>query len=374
MSASRDAWATPRGARGGAGARDLARGSWQCPVCGRGEWWCRVSTDGAVAWCRNVADGSFATTQNAGGAEYLHRLTGESRARAVVAARSAPAAGVAPLAPVDLDAMHRWLLAVHLRLPAWARAIVRDTRGLTDDEIAEEGYGYLPREGRARIARALLDRFGLDAMRLPGMRIATDASTGATHPTLGGAVGLVVPCRTLVDGDGEPRVVALKVRSLDPSTPREHRFTYVSSARHGGSGAIVSPHYPMRALALRAAGHRDVMLVESEIAATVCTAITDRPAVAVAGAAGAPRFAVAVARAWPAEVVRVCLDRDESPATRARIAAHARDAIAALLAAGVDARLLTVPPPAKGPDDHLRARHRPRTLTIAPTPETPHAR
>lgn len=355
---------------GGAGGDFLVRGPWPCGICGRGQWWCRVTRDGSTAWCRNVSVGAVATTRNAYGDEYLHRLTGERRACAAVAARSAPVNAVEPLAPPELHAMHSYLLGAHLRLPDWARAIVRDRRRLTDEEIEAEGYGYMPREGRARVARALAERFGEDlAMRLPGVYRHTDAASGRSWLTLGGAVGLVVPVRTLIEGDDAPRVVALKVRSLDADAPKECRFTYVSSNRRGGCAALALPHYPARALDLRAQGHREVILVESEIAATVVTCVTGRPAVAVAGAAGAPRFAVQVARAWPADVVRVCLDNDPKPSTRAVVAGHARDALEALAAAGFDGRLLTFPAPAKGPDEHVCALHRPRPT--APTGNVP---
>ncbi len=364
---SASGWSAAASRSGGAGGDGFARGPWPCAVCGRGQWWCRVTRDGAFAWCRNVSVGAVATTRNAYGDEYIHRLTGERRANAAVSARATPACGVAPLAPAALHAMHCYLLGAFLRLPDWARAVVRERRGLTDGEIDAEGYGFMPREGRARIARALLERFGDSAMRLPGMFTRADDATGATWPSLGGAVGLVVPVRTLVDGDDVPRVVALKVRSLDASTPKEARFTFVSSDKRGGCKAVVAPHFPQRALELRAQGNREVILVESEIAATVVTCITGRPAVAVAGASGAPRYAVRVARAWPADVVRVCLDNDPKPSTRALVAAYARDAIDALRAAGFDGRLLTFPQPTKGPDDHVRALHRPRTTASTGT-------
>ncbi len=352
---------------GGAGGDFLVRGPWPCAICGRGQWWCRVTRDGSTAWCRNVSVGAVATTRNAHGDEYLHRLTGERRACAAVAARSAPVNAVEPLAPAELHAAHCYLLGAHLRLPDWVRAIVRDRRGLTDDEIEAEGYGYLPREGRARVARALAERFGEDlATRLPGVYRQTDEATGRSWLTLGGACGLVVPVRTLVGG--EPRIVALKVRALEDDAPKEARFTFVSSHKRGGCKAVVAPHYPSRALELRAEGHREVILVESEIAATVVTCVTGRPAVACAGAGNAARFAVQVARAWPADVVRVCLDNDPKPETRARVAAYARDAIDALRAEGFDGRLLTFPPPAKGPDDHVAALHRPRFTASTGTP------
>lgn len=350
--------AVPRGARG-AGGDFLVRGDWPCPVCGtRGRWWCRLTRDGCFAWCRNVSVGAVSTTTNAGGDEYIHRLDGERRARAEVVARAAPAPSAAQLAPAALDAMHCYLLAVHLRLPDWVRAFVRDRRGLTDDEITAEGYGYMPREGRKRIAAALLERFGDDAMRLPGMRVARDESTGAEWPTLGGAVGLVVPCRSLVDD--VPLVTALKVRATEDDVQKERRFTYVSSNRHGGCPALVGPHYPRRSLDLRAQGRRDVVLVESELAATVFANITGHPAVAVAGVSNALRFGPEVARAWGADVVRVALDRDPKPSTRAKVSAVARDLLRALASDGFDARLLEWPEPHKGPDDFARARHRPR--------------
>ncbi len=348
-----------RSRSGGAGGDGFVRGPWPCPICKpRGRWWCRLTLDGAFAWCRNVSDGAISTTRNAYGDEYIHRLTGERRVCAVVAARSAPVGNVEPLAPALLHAMHCYLFGAHLRLPAWARAIVRDRRGLTNDEIDAEGYGYLAREGRKRIARDLLERFGDGAMCLPGMFNKLDEASGANWPSLGGAVGLVVPVRTLVDG--EPRIVALKVRALEDNVPPEARFTFVSSHKRGGCKAVVAPHYPARTLALRAEGHREVILVESEIAATVVSCITNRPAVAVAGVSNALRFGPEVARAWPTDVVRVAFDNDPKASTRAKISAIARDLLLALQADGHDGRLLTFPPPAKGPDDHVRALHRPR--------------
>jgi len=353
---------------GGAGGDFLVRGPWPCAICGRGQWWCRVTRDGSTAWCRNVSVGAVATTRNAHGDEYLHRLTGERRACAAVAARSAPANAVEPLAPAELHAAHCYLLGAHLRLPDWVRAIVRDRRGLTDEEIEAEGYGYMPREGRARVARALAERFGEDlATRLPGVYRQTDEATGHSWLTLGGAVGLVVPVRTLVDG--EPRLVALKIRALEADAPHDARFTFVSSHKRGGSKAVVAPHYPARALELRARGQREVILVESEIAATVVTCITGRPAVAVAGVSNALRFGPEVARAWPASVVRIAFDRDPKPSTQARVSAIARDLLLALGTAGFDGRLLAFPGPAKGPDDHVRALHRPRPT--APTGNAP---
>lgn len=347
--------------RTGAGGDGFVRGPAACVICGRGAWWCRlrVTPDGRVqAWCRNMSDGAVATTRNAYGDEYIFDLAGDRRVRAEAAARAVPVGALAPLPPEALHAMHCYLLGAHLRLPDWARAIVRDRRSLTDDQIDAEGYGYLPREGRARIARALLERFGDDAMHLPGMYTKTDEATGASWPSLGGAVGLVVPVRTLVEGDPTPRVVALKVRSLDADAPKEHRFTYVSSNRHGGCAAVVAPHYPAAALELRAAGRRDVVLVESEISAAVVTALSGRPAVAVAGISNALRLGPAVARAWPADAVRLAFDQDPKPETRAKVARIARDLAAALRAANVAVRVWEWPAAddQKGPDDFLQRR------------------
>src|SRR5205823_3301553 len=98
-------------------------------------------------------------------------------------------------------------------------------RALPDVEILRRGYRTMPRDGRAALARRLVDHFGADTCaRVPGLYV--DTQGARRWWTLAGAAGLLIPVRDL---DG--RVVALKVRSDDPGDGP--KYTYLTSTRHG---------------------------------------------------------------------------------------------------------------------------------------------
>src|SRR5262249_43922733 len=102
-------------------------------------------------------------------------------------------------------------------------------RGLSDEEIDRRQYRSLPLQGRARLARELRDRFGDAPLTVPGFGT-RPGDDGKPYLTLFGAAGLLVPVRV-----GAGRIVALLVRRDEPKG-ESGKYTYVSSARHGGPG------------------------------------------------------------------------------------------------------------------------------------------
>jgi hypothetical protein len=274
------------------------RGSWRnasrahrCPVCGHDSW-CSIRRDGAVVACRRD-DTGIARTDREGVDYWVHVLD-----PATAPATPAPVAvrGV-PRAPVDvLDAAYCALLAALPLSAAHAEGLRR--RGLDDAEVRARGYRTLPLEGRSALARELASRVGERAATgVPGLYVAE--RDGRTWWSLAGSPGLLVPVR-----DARERVVALKVRRDDPCDGP--RYTYVSSAHHGGAAAAPAVHVPLLG---DAADCTEVRVTEGELKADVATVLSGVPTVSLPGV-GSWRAAAPAAAALGARRVRVAFDAD----------------------------------------------------------------
>lgn len=333
--------------RGGAGARDLARVTVRspCPVCGRAKL-CRVKVDGSEVWCTRVSEGAAATLRNVVGESYIHRADGAAGRRWTPPPAAPPSTKELAAAP-DLDRAYRVALA-RLRLDAGDRAALL-ARGLPAEQVNANGYRTLHVEGRAAVARAVVDAIGEDtASRVPGIVWKTGEDDRGWW-SLAGPAGIVVPVRDLAG-----RIVALKVRRRDPLPPKAERYLYVTSAPAGGPSPGAPCHVPRAALALRGKVE-PLVITEGELKADVSTALSGLPVVSIPGVTNWPR-GVELARAWGARSVAVALDAD---AHRKEDVARAQGALlAALRAEGLDARLWQWPEEqGKGLDDFLlRAR------------------
>jgi hypothetical protein len=296
-----------------------------------------VSADGALAACRRVEAGAWRTkTDRAGVPVYLHRLDG--------AARQSSAPPAAPGGPAhqraDADTLHAVYSALLAALPlAQRHREALRQRGLSDAEFDCRGYGSLPVQGRARVAREPYERWGGAVLRVPG--IITCERDGRRYLSLAGAAGLLVPVR-----DPVGRVVALLVRR-DGDDCTGPRYCYLSSTRHGGSGPGAPAHVPIGVVAPAEV----VRVTEGVLKADVTAALSGVPTVGAAGLAWRP--VLSILRELGARTVRLALDadaRDKPPVARA-LAACAQ----ALTAEGYTVELERWPAPHKGIDDALAA-------------------
>jgi hypothetical protein len=309
-------------------------GSHPCPVCGKPDW-CSLSADGTLAACRRVEAGCWKSkTDKAGAPVYLHRLTGAAPAPPVPP--PAPSAGQA-VERAGLDALHRAYtgLLARLQLAQRHRAALRG-RGLSDEQIDRRQYRTLPVQGRARLARDLREQLGDALLSVPGF-VVKQGERGP-YVTIAGAAGMLVPVR-----DPAGLVVALLSRRDDAGNGP--RYSYLSSAKHGGPGPGAPPHVP---LGIKAPAET-VRLTEGSLKADVAHALSGLPTVGAAGLAWRP--AVPVLRALGARAVRLAYDAD------ARRNPHVARAListaAGLTGAGLAVELERWPAPYKGIDDAL---------------------
>lgn len=329
MSASKDAaWSRdPRA------WRDVSP-SHRCPVC-RSDSWCQVHRVEPVVLCKRV-QARQAKANRDGVPFYVHRLDGDAWEPEAL---PPPAADVACAGADVCDAAYRAALG-GLGLTDAHRANLH-ARGLSDAAIEANGYRSLPLEGRAKLARRMLDAVGDAACAVPGYRLAE--GDGRTWATLGGAPGLLVPVRDL-----EGRIVALKVRRDDLADDGP-RYVYVSSRSRGGAAAPNAVHVPRWRGATTT-----VRLTEGELKADVCTALSGVLTLSAPGV-GAWARAMPVLRALGPATVRVAFDADAF--TNAHVAAALAACCDALRRAGyVVAVERWNPARGKGLDDVLAAR------------------
>jgi hypothetical protein len=175
-----------------------------CPICCKRDW-CARSVDGAWALCRRVDNGTgLHKLDKAGGEFWLYRVGAHSSSsQPTNALLSRPQPERAN--PATLGCAYRALLAA-LPLSSMHRQALRQ-RGLADGEILRRGYRTMPLEGRAALARGLVDRFGADTCdRVPGLYV--DVQGTRRWWSLAGAAGLLIPVR-----DSQSRIVAVKIRA-----------------------------------------------------------------------------------------------------------------------------------------------------------------
>lgn len=335
MSRSKDSYGSTF-ARRGAGFYDASQRT-PCPICS-GRSWCQIARDGATVLCKRVE--SNAARENRDGVMYFtHHLDG-APAR-TFERPEAPRVAVARASDRVCDLAYRVVLD-HLTLAPEDRAAL-EARGLDAATIRLNHYRSLPTQGRASIARAVLEALGDDATGVPGMVRKEDG--GRAWWSFGGAAGLLIP---VLDLDG--RVRALKVRRRDPCDGP--RYLWVSSSKHGGPSAPSVMHVPRAARAMR--GGR-LVVSEGELKSDVATALAGWPVVSIPGV-GSWALAIDLAHAWGASSVAVALDMDAL--TNRTVALAVRCLVDELRREGFEVATWRWDRRFKGLDDLLAARRR----------------
>jgi hypothetical protein len=315
-----------------------------CPVCKKGNW-CRISMDGRTAACRREARGATKTKKDKNGADiFIHRLDGQAGNVIEFVAAPPSSAQTKPgerAEPALLDHAYRLLLG-RLGLTAEHRSALRG-RGLPDEEIDRRGYRSYPLPGRQKIARDLRAHLGSAAFRsIPGFRINND------NPSLGGPVGLLVPCRNAAG-----QIVALKVRQ-DEET--DNKYVYVSSTKHAGPGPGSPPHVP---LGTKCPVDR-VRLTEGELKADVVSVLDEVPTISAPGVTNW-RPCIETIKELGAKTVILSMDADM--ARKPQVARAVRACADALVADGIQVELERWnEEDGKGIDDLLVAGKRPKLL------------
>jgi hypothetical protein len=296
-----------------------------------------------------VADGAFKTGEQKDGIPYfLHRLAGAARPHP--APPSPPGPGT-PRADADLLRRAYSALLAGLHLSKAHRDALR-RRGLSEEEIDRREYRTLPVQGRARLAGGLRGRFGDELLTVPGCVI-KQGRDGSPYLTFAGAAGLLVPVR-----DPAGRVVALLTRRDDAGDGRGGKYSYLSSAKHGGPGPGAPAHFPLGF----PGAPETVRLTEGALKADVAAALSGVPTVGAAGLAWRP--ALDALQALGCKTVRLAFDSDalDNP----HVARALADCCEAAAARGLAVELERWDSAdGKGIDDLLAAGKAPELLTGA---------
>jgi DNA primase len=302
----------------------------KCPVCGSRDR-CGVRQGRrALVLCYKVP-----SAEHSADGGFIHRLDAV-RAAALPVVALPPSVERAP--PEVLDRAYRAMCS-RLGLSSAHRAALL-ARGLSAEHIAAAGYATLEREGRAALARAMVDAVGEEhARRTPGY--VTRERDGRSWPSVAGWPGLLVPCR-----DERGRILGLQVRRDEPGDGP--RYVWLSSRSQGGASASTFAHVPVIAPNAR---RDEVIITEGPLKADVVTALDGRLCIAVPGVSAWAR-ALPVVEALRPRSVLVAFDTDvmTNPAVKL-----AHDALCSALAAhSIRAASLRWPPLlGKGLDDAL---------------------
>jgi DNA primase len=251
-------------------------------------------------------------------------------------------------APATLGTIYQGLLAALPLSPAHRQALWQ--RGLADSEIHRRQYGTLPLQGRAALAKRMVDWWGADVCaQVPGFYLAE--RDGQRWWTLAGAAGLLIPVR---NRDGH--IVALKVRADVPGDGP--KYTTISSAKHGGPSPGAQVHVPLHQ------GQGDIIrLTEGELKADVATVLSGLLTVSIPGVAMWRKAVPVLQRLHPSWVL-LAFDADW------RSNPHVAQALGQTAFALVDAAYSVEvedwdPAFGKGIDDLLAAGHVPPVTSVA---------
>ena len=317
-----------------------------CPVCKHADW-CSVTADGALAKCMRVEAGSFKSRADKNGQTYyLHRLAGEAPSGS-----APPPRAPGPEAPrPGADQLHRAYSALLARLPLLPRhREALKGRGLTDAEIDRRGYHTLGVGGRATRAKAVRAELGDALLSVPGFIVNKPDDGGEPYVTIAGAAGLLIPVR-----DQAGRIIALLSRR-DDARGGGGKYSYLSSAKHGGPGPGAPPHVPLGVTA----PCLTCRLTEGTLKADIAFARSGLPTVGAAGLAWRP--ALDVLRELGCQTVRLAFDADALD--NANVARALSDCSEAAAAAGLAVEMERWDKAGgKGIDDLLAAGKAPEVL------------
>jgi hypothetical protein len=317
-----------------------------CPICAKPDW-CRVSSDGQWAICRRLDTGNGHRKVDKAGVEYwIYRL------------QSGPVTARPPLLPpsvvqderAPVDILHQVYHAVlqSLRLSPQHRAQLTQ-RGLCDQDISFRQYRSLPREGRAALAKQLVERFGeTTCARVPGLYIREQEQR--RWWSLAGAPGLVIPVR-----NAACQVIALMVRSDDPDA--ESRYSAISSKKYQGP----SPGSPIHIPLIESATSSVIRLTEGFLKADIATTLSGLHTIGLPGVSmWASAFPFLKTLHHPA--IHLAFDMDAC--RNLQVALALRQAARTLQAEGFRVHLeIWDEVDGKGIDDLLAAGHTPTVLT-----------
>jgi hypothetical protein len=261
-----------------------------------------------------------------------------------------PASARVPCAaPATLDYIYQGLLATLPLSPAHHQALQQ--RGLVDSEIRRRQYGTLPLQGRAALAKRMVDWGGANACaQVPGFYVAE--RNGRRWWSLAGAAGLLIPVR---DRDGH--IVALKVRADDPGDGP--KYTTISSTKHGGPSPGAPVHIPHHG-SLRG---ETIRLTEGELKADVASALSGMLTVSIPGVT-MWRKVLPVFEALQPRQILLAFDADWR--TNPHVAHALGQAAFALVKAGYEVQVEVWDPAlGKGIDDLLSAGYPPTVQSVA---------
>jgi hypothetical protein len=296
-----------------------------------------LKRDASVVLCKRNRSGRTKINR-AGVTFHVHVLNGEVRG-------AAPPPLLPSVQRPSAAALDRAYQALFDSLPLDRadRAALR-ARGLTDAAIEVNGYATLPLQGRAYLARRVIDVVGEDVARaVPGIVWKTN-DAGRGWWSVGGSPGLLIPARDVLG-----RIVAVKVRRRELAAGQP-RYLYLTSSARGGASAESALHVPLAARAMRDLGAERLVITEGELKADVATALSGWPVVSIPGV-GAWRGAIALAVTSGARVVAVALDMDAR--TNPIVARVQRELVLALRARVERVELWRWDPRFKGLDDYL---------------------
>jgi hypothetical protein len=242
-----------------------------------------------------------------------------------------------------LDCIYRGLLSA-LPLSSAHRQALRQ-RGLADNEILRRHYRTLPLDGRAALAKRIVDWWGADVcVQVPGFYVVE--RDGRRWWSLAGAAGLLIPVRNL---DGH--IVALKARADIPGDGP--KYSTVSSTKYGGPGPGAQVHVPL----YEGTRGTTVRLTEGELKADVATVLSGLLTISIPGVA-MWRQVLPVLQGLQASQILLAFDADWR--TNPHVAQALKQAAFVLVKAGYEVQIEDWEPAlGKGIDDVLTLGHTP---------------
>lgn len=246
-----------------------------CPICRRSDW-CSVTRDGSLALCRREASPLANHGVDSGGVDYwIYNLKGESidystRSIIVPPSDKRPARADAE----TLDKVYRAILG-HLVLSRDHKQNLL-VRGLSENEIERRLYRTWPKKGRAKIARAIAEKFGDEiCSRIPGLYLKEDdADSSNRWWSLTGQAGLIIPVR-----NHKNQIVGLRDRVDEPRDGGKYRW--ISSANYEGASSGSPLHFP--GTDAQISDLDEIDFTEGELKADIATVLSGRYTVSLPG-------------------------------------------------------------------------------------------